>query len=335
MKIAIITPYKSYPGGVETVNGILDKILEDEGHTVTYITSDNYHPKWWEKIAIKVVGLPWITAKRFRKQKTNFDLVICNGEFGLGINHENTICLFHGSYLGLRNYLPKQWNIIQRINLTRLAIIQRLSARKKYIVAVSEFVSTILKSQKIKVDKIICNAIDVNMFSKEKRESKSTACLFVGANNHYAKGIDILEGIAEKGVEIHCASNSKVPDRLIWLGSKNYTEMPKIYSQYEIFVFPSRFEGLSMAPLEAMASGMPVIISNVGLGPNLKKFIPDFVVDDSAPESYIEKINLIKKDYEKYSRLAFDYVSKYHNLKWYREQWLKTVNEVSNAKMGN
>lgn len=51
----------------------------------------------------------------------------------------------------------------------------------------------------------------------------------------------------------------------------------------DIFVMPSRYEGLSLAMIEAMACGLPIIASN---GPGLKEFINDlqngflFPVDD-------------------------------------------------------
>jgi len=42
MKIALITPYKNYAGGVESVNKILIDLFVVSGHTVKLITTDDY-----------------------------------------------------------------------------------------------------------------------------------------------------------------------------------------------------------------------------------------------------------------------------------------------------
>lgn len=39
-------------------------------------------------------------------------------------------------------------------------------------------------------------------------------------------------------------------------------KMPFIYSGASLFVYPSIYEGFGLPPLEAMASGVPVIVSN-------------------------------------------------------------------------
>ncbi|MBS4012816.1 MAG: glycosyltransferase [Bacteroidetes bacterium] len=54
----------------------------------------------------------------------------------------------------------------------------------------------------------------------------------------------------------------KLQDRIILTGKR--TDIPEILSVTDIFVLPSLWEGLPIALLEAMASGVPAVVTNVG-----------------------------------------------------------------------
>ncbi len=51
-------------------------------------------------------------------------------------------------------------------------------------------------------------------------------------------------------------------DRVVFPGYVADADLPAIYSLAECFCFPSLFEGFGLAPLEALASGCPVVCSN-------------------------------------------------------------------------
>jgi glycosyltransferase involved in cell wall biosynthesis len=53
-------------------------------------------------------------------------------------------------------------------------------------------------------------------------------------------------------------------DRVVFLGSRDHTELPGIYTASDIFCIPSLSEGLGLVTLEAMASGVCVMGSRVG-----------------------------------------------------------------------
>lgn len=59
-----------------------------------------------------------------------------------------------------------------------------------------------------------------------------------------------------------------------FLGEVPHSDLPKLYREARIFVYPSLYEGFGLPPLEAMASGTPVICSNAASLPE--------VVGDSA-----------------------------------------------------
>lgn len=60
------------------------------------------------------------------------------------------------------------------------------------------------------------------------------------------------------------AAELGVDDSIQFLGSRPHGEMPALFSSGEIAVFPSLMEATSMAALEAMSCGLPVVASSVG-----------------------------------------------------------------------
>lgn len=61
----------------------------------------------------------------------------------------------------------------------------------------------------------------------------------------------------------------KLHDAVIFTGRVDDTELPALYGAAEVFVFPSLYEGFGWPPLEAMASGTPVICSNASSLPEV------------------------------------------------------------------
>jgi len=60
-------------------------------------------------------------------------------------------------------------------------------------------------------------------------------------------------------------SKSRAPDRVIWLGHlRNRSELAEIYANCDVFVHPNPHEPFGIAPLEAMASGLPLIAPDRG-----------------------------------------------------------------------
>jgi glycosyltransferase involved in cell wall biosynthesis len=58
------------------------------------------------------------------------------------------------------------------------------------------------------------------------------------------------------------AADLALGDRVLFLGYR--TDIPELLAASDVFVLPSRFEGSSLAVLEAMAAGKPVISSAIG-----------------------------------------------------------------------
>jgi len=82
-----------------------------------------------------------------------------------------------------------------------------------------------------------------------------------------------------------------------FLGAQNQELLPYYYSASDIVVMPSHYESFGMVALEALASGTPVIASNVG---GLRYIVNDgksgFLVPPRSPETVANRIRDLVND---------------------------------------
>lgn len=93
----------------------------------------------------------------------------------------------------------------------------------------------------------------------------------------------------------------QLSDRIQFLENVSYDELPALYSNADIFVWPSIYEGWGFPPQEAMACGTPVIVSDGGPLPE--------VVGDAGIVVPLDKG--IENDFDK--RLAQEMLSLIHD----------------------
>jgi glycosyltransferase involved in cell wall biosynthesis len=80
-------------------------------------------------------------------------------------------------------------------------------------------------------------------------------------------GIDVQlvrTGAALAGEEKGLADRLGISTQVIELGSIRDDELPAVYNAVDLLLFPSLYEGFGWPPLEAMASGTPVVCSRAG-----------------------------------------------------------------------
>ena len=74
-------------------------------------------------------------------------------------------------------------------------------------------------------------------------------------------------GQMEAALKKFAAENPNLHDRVRFLGER--TEIPDILNALDIYVLPSLSEGISNSLLEAMATGLPVVVSDTGGNPEV------------------------------------------------------------------
>lgn len=72
-----------------------------------------------------------------------------------------------------------------------------------------------------------------------------------------------LEGLKQK------VKDTGLQERILFPDEVAPSETPDWYSALDLFVAPQRWEGFGVTPLEAMATGMPVVATSVGAFPEL------------------------------------------------------------------
>ena len=93
-------------------------------------------------------------------------------------------------------------------------------------------------------------------------EERKNIMLLAKALRHLPKDIKVVAfGRATKYTQIvkdYLAENN-LTDLLVFIHKSDFHDLPAVYQQADIFVYPSRIEGFGIPLLEALCSGVPVI----------------------------------------------------------------------------
>lgn len=86
-------------------------------------------------------------------------------------------------------------------------------------------------------------------------------------------------------VRIHCGIRANTPEIL------------RLYEQADIFCLPTQADASSIASLEAMASGLPVVVNGIGGIPELiKEGVTGFLAPRHNPEELLAKLEMLIQD---------------------------------------
>lgn len=216
-------------------------------------------------------------------------------------------------------------------------------ARFEKIIAVSDYTKTLALKAGVKENKIcvIHNSCDETFFSRMDKVSAridhnlpidKKIILFVG-NLIEIKGVhtlieslkslsqsipDLLLLIIGQGqerarleslvVSYHLENNIKFQG---WLPQR---DLPGLYNAADIFVLPSMAEGHSIALLEAMAVGLPIVASRVGGNlESIEDGTNGFLFESGSADKLAEKLYMIFTDTELRRMMAAESYKKYHD----------------------
>lgn len=174
------------------------------------------------------------------------------------------------------------------------------------VVSVSNFVAKLIRSE-FDYDKeieVIHNGVDIDKFHPcPRRQGHKIKVLFCG-NLTKRKGANLLPKIAAKlepGIEIIYTQGLRTKyslpqiENMRNIGSISYENMPSIYQQADILIFPTVREGFGLAVAEAMACGLPIVATDCSS-------LPELVVQNRG--GYLCKIGAVDDFASKINELA-------------------------------
>jgi glycosyltransferase involved in cell wall biosynthesis len=224
-----------------------------------------------------------------------------------------------------------------------LAWMEKTSARcAKTVIAVSENCKRELEAlYGIAPEKIITlnNFVDERLFfPQEAKKSDKITILFSGRLEE-RKGLLRLLELAQ-AVEstdkylLKIASNSG-DNRALFANFKNtvilthldINAMQEFYNSGDVFYFPTKYEGFSMATLEALACGVPVIGTGFAIPEEIRRY--DFVSIEESEDTKIvlQTIEQMKQKFDAARFRIHQTIAKDFGYEQYRQKLLQILEE--------
>lgn len=170
-----------------------------------------------------------------------------------------------------------------------------------------------ISEEKITVTPLAINS--EHFYPREKKHQETPYILFVGTKDQRKNISSLVYAFARIAKDIPhkllivgrpakkqdssqvLAKQMGLENRIEFREDVSYEELPEIYSQADLFVWPSAYEGWGFPPQEAMACGTPVIVSNgaplpevVGDAGRIVPFSFGSIQDRMRDEAFIERL---------------------------------------------
>jgi len=152
---------------------------------------------------------------------------------------------------------------------------------------------------------VIGNAVDPKVLDYLSRTERTDECtglvaLWLG-QIRYGKGLDVaLAAVKEARKElpdlrliVAGVPAEKPVDGVEWRGVLAPSEVAEIYRRADLLIFPSRYEAFPLVVIEAMAAGLPVIVSDKVPSGIITDGRNGKVVKGHNPSQYVEALRLL------------------------------------------
>ena len=264
--------------------------------------------KWWPSNLLRQQVFALKSAWWLRRHRNEYDVLHVNGFISWAAADVNTAHFVHSGWFRSRYYpfgLGKGvWSAYQYVYTGLNALFERWAYRRsRVITAVSQKVADEIRAigltPRNRVD-VIYNGVDTRGFAAAEGDrakfnlpADAFLLLFVGDLRTPRKNLGtVLEALRHLPDNVHIAvagylPGSPYPDEARALGIAERVhflglvkEMPVLMHSVDAFVFPSRYEAMSLSLLEAMAAGLPVVTARTAGGAEIITPECGIVLDD-------------------------------------------------------
>ncbi len=254
-------------GGVEKFAAYLSRALIEAGHECRIVAWSDYPNRARlaniSNLDAALLLSTWVEAEM------DFDIAVADGYWGSGLSRHAVIPVIHGTWAQFHFNMghPSPW-----LNAEVQAQHNAFNAANAFPVACSPASARELeRHHRRKPEATIRHGVDLEQFYPRKIGNLDPPPLVLHAATNDKKGKAIMPAIAR----------ALAPDFRLGFLAAAPGEEPQAFQRGDIFLHPSSHEGNAYALLEAMATGLPIVTTAVGLFED----IPDRTVGRVLPIS--------------------------------------------------
>jgi glycosyltransferase involved in cell wall biosynthesis len=337
MHVCMISGYAGVGGGLETVVDELTRFLANHNVQVTVFKSSSRDlTHFYPNVTVEELRpynilpskLQFAQYDRYSyslkvwvriKQSKHFDLVHGHGDHcffpALFRDRSPLITNIHGVKKAYRRRVfGPDSSFVKGPRVLPIFWPEEISAKRSNLTVAcskaerNELISNYgIDTRKIQV---IYNGVNIDKFKPvDKRTARKLLglpetcnyAIWVG-NNPSLKGlrlaIDAVKDIPNLYLLVAGTSGVNFGNVLFFGMVKDSEKLCALYNAADFLIFPTLYEGFPIVPLEAMACGLPIIISKeCPTREIIKDGVEGFVIEERKPASYTEKIMTLLADY--------------------------------------
>lgn len=340
-RIAILTPYaySDYAGGIEIFNEQLARCLP--GVQVFSVPRQSMSRIRWslDSIGLEHPLRAWSVARRFLQEHRRhpFQLAICNGLYGWPLSAFPpgipAVQVYHYTLVGLARRGIAERGV--RVHMEHVdGAFDRFAGRRKQVIAVSPGVLEEIQQFYHHPGRVIPNGVDTRLFVRQDRlacrrqlglPADARVGIFVG-RAEYTKGFDLVREIIRRAPDTHFVLVGECPDlpgNVVVRRRVPHEQMPLLYSAADFLLLPSRYEGFNLTVLEALACGLPILVSRAAYSLDEDPRGLGVVVETADPRAYVAALDGLPAVVDGPSER--ERVAARYSLERFRENWRENV----------